>query len=81
MLMKHVLDPGKRLDALKRRTTLDLNLNDIRIILGCFRAVAYQGERDGEQYLDADALELKSRLETEYEKLFKENGHNGQHAQ
>jgi hypothetical protein len=75
--MVEVLDSITKLDILKKKTRLDLSLNDVRIILGCFRAVAYQAEVDGEQYLDPDALELKSRLETLYEKLLKENGNNG----
>ena len=72
--MKQILDSAKRLEALKKRMLLDFSANDVRIIVGCFRAVAYQAERDGEQYLNAEALELKSRLESIYEKLLEENG-------
>ncbi len=75
--MRQVLDPAKKLDALKKRTLLNLSINDIRMIVGCFRAVAYQAELDGEPYLDADALELKSRLESEYDRLLRKNGNNG----
>jgi hypothetical protein len=75
-MMRQVLDPAKKLDVLKRRTFLDLSINDIRMIVGCFRAVAYQAELDGAPYLDADALELKSRLESEYERLLGKNGNN-----
>lgn len=75
--MTRVLDSAKKLHILKKKTYLDLNLNDIRIIVGCFRAVAYQAEVDGEPYLDPDALELKSRMESLYEKLLKENGNTG----
>ena len=72
--MKQILESAKRLEALKRKMLLDLSANDVRIIVGCFRAVAYQAERDGEQYLNAEALELKSRLESIYKKLLEEDG-------
>ena len=75
--MIHALDLEKKLDILKNRKRLDLSLNDIRILVGCFRALAYQGELDGEQYLDADALELKERLESIYRKSLNGNGENG----
>ncbi len=65
------LEAVNKLEILKNRTRLDLSLNDIRILLGCFNAVVYQAEVDDEQYLDADALELKHRLESLYEKLLK----------
>ena len=69
-----ILEAESKLEILKNRTRLDLSLNDIRILLGCFNAVAYQAEVDDEQYLDSDALELKHRLESLYEKLLKHNG-------
>jgi hypothetical protein len=75
--MTPVLDAEKKLETLKKRTRIDLSLNDIRIIVGCFKAVAYQAEIDDEPYLDPDALELKSRLESLYEKLLKDHGNNG----
>jgi hypothetical protein len=62
-------DPGKDLEILKKRTRLELSVNDVRIIVGCFRAVAYQSEIDDEPYLDPDGLALKSRLESLYAKL------------
>ena len=75
--MIQALDSDKKLDILKNRKRLDLSMNDIRIIVGCFSAVAYQEEVDGEQYLDADALALKDRLETIYRKSLSEEGENG----
>jgi hypothetical protein len=75
--MMQALDEGKKLEILKNRTSLDLSLNDVRIILGCFNAVAYQAEIDDEPYLDKDALELRARLQSLYEKQLKENGKNG----
>jgi hypothetical protein len=75
--MTHVLDAEKNLEILKRRTRLDLSLNDIRIIVGCFNALAYQAEIDDEPYLDPDALALKTKLESLYAKLLRECGKNG----
>jgi hypothetical protein len=72
-----VLDAESKLEILKKRARLDLSVNDIRIILGCFRAVAYQSEIDDESYLDQDAVELKKKLESLYLKLLKEQGING----
>ena len=75
--MIQAVDSDKKLEILKYRKRLDLSMNDIRIIVGCFSAVAYQEEVDGEQYLDADALALKDRLETIYRKSLSEEGENG----
>jgi hypothetical protein len=72
-----MLDAGKKLEVLKKRTRLDLSVNDIRIILGCFRAVGYQEEIDHESYLDQDGLKLNKRLHSVYAALLKENGING----
>jgi len=74
--MMHAVALEKKLDILKTGKPLDLSLNDIRIIVGCFRAVAYQEELDGEQYLDADALALKARLESVYRTSLNEDGEN-----
>ena len=75
--MMPVLDSEKKLEVLKKRARLDLSLNDVRIIVGCLRALAYQAEVDNEAYLDDDALELKVRLESLYDKLVREHGNNG----
>ncbi len=72
--MTHVLDEVKRLAILKKKTNVELSLNDIRIILGCFKAIAYQSEIDNEPYLDPDACDLQRRLESQYVGLLKENG-------
>lgn len=68
------LEAESKLEILKSRTRVDLSLNDIRILLGCFNAVAYQAKIDDEPYLDADAIGLRSKLELLYEKLLKRNG-------
>ena len=73
-----LLDAETKLEILKKKARLDLSINDIKIILGCFRAVAYQSEIDDELYLDQDGVELKKKLESLYLKLLKENGINGQ---
>lgn len=70
--MMRVLAAEQKLEALKRKTHLDLTLDEIRIILGCFRAVEYQAELDNEPYLDAGALALKAKLESLYARLLKD---------
>ena len=75
--MMPVLDSEKKLEILKKRARLDLSLNDVRILVGCLKALAYQSEIDNEVYLDVDALELKARLESLYDKLVREHGNNG----
>jgi hypothetical protein len=67
--MKLDLDPAKRLDMLEKAVHLDLSLNDLRIIVGCMRAVAYQMDVDDEPYLDSDALALKEKLELQYRSM------------
>ena len=66
-----LLDAENKLEILNSRTRVELSLDDIRILVGCFHALAYQEELDGETYLDSDALCLKSKLEALYEKLLK----------
>ena len=57
----------RRLELLDTRVQLDLSLDELRIILNCFRAVEYQMKIDDEPYLDADGFALKSRIENKYE--------------
>jgi hypothetical protein len=75
--MTPVLESEKNLEILKERTRLDLSINEIRIIVGCLNAVAYQAEIDDEPYLDHDALKLKSRLESLYGRLLANHRKNG----
>lgn len=63
---------GLDLEMLTRQIQLDLSLNDLRIIVGCLRGLAYQAEVDGEPYLDTDAVVLKQRLEHQYRELLEE---------
>jgi hypothetical protein len=58
--------PDKDLEILKKRTRLELSLDEVRIIVGCLKAVTYQSEIDDEPYLDPDGLALKARLEALY---------------
>jgi hypothetical protein len=74
--MMQALDLEKKLEILKNRTCLDFSLNEIRMIVGCFKAVAYQSEIDDEPYLDPDTLELKAKLESLYARLLCEHGKN-----
>jgi len=52
--------------TLMKPVELDLSVNDLRIIVGCFSAVAYQAALDDEPYLDPDGVRLKERLEGLY---------------
>jgi hypothetical protein len=54
-------------NVLGKPVVVDLNVNDLRIIVGCFRAVAYLAEIEGEAYLDAESIALHERLETLYQ--------------
>ena len=66
------IEAGLDLEILTRPIQLDLSLNDLRIIVGCFKAIAYQAEVDDEPYLDPDATGLKQGLEQQYRELLKE---------
>ena len=55
-----------RLDLLDSRLDMNLSLNDLRILVGSFRALEYQMGLDDTSYLDADGLGLKHRLEETY---------------
>ena len=56
----------RRLDLLDSRLVMNLSLNDLRILVGNFRAMEYQMGLDDTSYLDADGLGLKHRLEDAY---------------
>jgi len=45
---------------------LDLSVNDLRILIGCLRALEYWSCADDEPYLDPDGIRLKERLEKLY---------------
>ena len=62
------------LDLLDTRCKLNLSLDDLRIILNCFRGIEYQMQIDNEPYLDGDGFTLKSRLEKNYRDKLRELG-------
>ena len=61
-----VSETERRLDLLDSRLVMNLSLNDLRILVGNFRALEYQMGLDDTSYLDADGLGLKQRLEEAY---------------
>ncbi|MCX7030186.1 MAG: hypothetical protein NTU62_08710 [Spirochaetes bacterium] len=67
--MIHAVESKKKLEILRKPQQLDLSVNDLRIMVGCFKAIAYQMEIDDEPYLDADALRLQKKLERKYHKV------------
>jgi hypothetical protein len=67
--MTDSVEPEKKLEILHRTLLLDLRMNELRIMVGCFKAVSYLMEIDDEPYLDADALELQKKLEQKYSRL------------
>jgi hypothetical protein len=60
-------------NIMKEPVKLDLSLNELRIIVGCFRAVAYMAQRDDEPYLDPDGQELHAKLEELYRLKLEKN--------
>jgi hypothetical protein len=57
---------------LREPIQLDLNLNDLRMMVNCMKAVEYQMSIDDETYLDDDAKALKKKLEGTYERTIVE---------
>jgi hypothetical protein len=62
------------LEVLDQRIKLNVSVNDLRIIVGCLRAIEYQMKADDEPYLDEDGLALKAKLETLYKVVLKRLG-------
>jgi len=56
----------RKLDLLDARVKLNMSINDLRLVVNCFRAMEYQMKVDDEAYLDTEALSLKQRLEGTY---------------
>ena len=63
--MKHaaILEMNRKL---WKSISLDLSVNDLRILVGCLRALEYWSQADDEPYLDSDGLRLKERVEGLY---------------
>ncbi len=70
-----------RLDLLDSRLDVNLSLNDLRILVGNFRALEYQMGLEDTDYLDADGLGLKHKLEEAYRGALRRVGFQGASGQ
>lgn len=64
--MQSTMVAERKLDLLDARVKLNMSINDLRIVVNCFRALEYQMKVDNEAYLDSESLSLKQRLEGTY---------------
>ena len=64
--MQSTMVAERKLDLLDARVKLNISINDLRIVVNCFRALEYQMKVDNEAYLDSESLSLKQRLEGTY---------------
>ena len=64
--MQSMMVAERKLDLLDTRVKLNISMNDLRLVVNCFKALEYQAKVDNESYLDRDALSLKQRLEGTY---------------
>ncbi len=64
--MQSTMVAERKLDLLDARVKLNMSINDLRLVVNCFRALEYQMKVDSESYLDTEALSLKQRLEGTY---------------
>jgi len=64
--MQTTMAAERKLDLLDARVKLNMSINDLRLVVNCFRALDYQGKVYDEAYLDSEALSLKQRLEGTY---------------
>ena len=69
--MQTMLDIEKSFRALDRRVKLNLSVNELRILVGCLRAIEYQMKVDDEPYLDCEGLALMATLSSLYEKILR----------
>ena len=53
-------------------TVAELTVNDLRILIGALNALVYFGLAHGEEYIDADGLALRARLEKRYTTLVRD---------
>jgi hypothetical protein len=74
MQQASVMESVSKLELLETRIKLNLSLDDLRIIIGCLRAIEYQMKIDDEPYLDTNGLALKSKLETFYKAMLEKLG-------
>ena len=66
MQMQSMMVAERKLDLLDTRVKLNISMNDLRLVVNCFKALEYQGKVDNELYLGRDAQSLKQRLEGTY---------------
>ncbi len=71
--MSETTESGQKLEILRKPLLLGISINDLRIMVGCFKAVSYLMKMDDEPYLDADALYLQGKLEDVYRGLLRES--------
>ena len=64
--MQATMAAERKLDLLDARVKLNMSINDLRLVVNCFRAMEYQMKVYDEAYLDSEALSLKQRLEGTY---------------
>jgi hypothetical protein len=64
--MQSMMTELRKLDLLDARVKLNMSINDLRIVVNCFKALEYQGKVDNESYLGMEGLSLKQRLEGTY---------------
>ncbi len=72
--MSDAMESGLKLEILRKPLLLGICINDLRIMVGCFKALAHFMMTDDEPYLDADALDLQVKLEKVYRGLLRESG-------
>jgi hypothetical protein len=64
--MQSMMVANRKLDLLDTRVKLNISMNDLRLVVNCFKALEYQGKVDNESYLGHEGLSLKERLEGTY---------------
>ena len=68
------LQLDEKLELLETRLKLNMSLNDLRLIVNCFRAIEYQMKLDDEPYLDDEGMALSERLKDTYGRALKQLG-------
>jgi len=58
-----LLELGKGLEVLNEEVLLSISGDELRIIIGCLKALAYQAEVEDEPYIDADGRALQRKME------------------
>ena len=68
------LSVDQKLELLDTRVKLNISINDLRLIVNCFRAIEYQMKLDDEPYLDEEGQSLAARLKATYGLALKKLG-------